>query len=333
MTYVEWLRARNVLRVVAIVLGIVLLLSVVTRVALSRYMDEGMFTSIQTAPGATTTHVTLPGGTKRTIVQDPKDHTTLTMDQEGGGARRVVIDEPASKAHGHHYSQTTVGSVHVVQTTRGNRSITTIDTNGQVSFTYYLYFADLVAFIVVTCLAAPFARESDGHLELALTKPISRTLFAVQTMAVDLAAVVASMVLTVIVMIACQALFEVPHIDLHHTHWAALGIFLAFPFAWYTTLAAATASMRRGYGVVLGCGWLIGLLVFIFAQINWGPSIVGAAVHQAFWVVSRIDPFSYMGSPSGAGPSLSAGGNLGMLCLLFLVYGALAIVQWRRVEA
>ena len=71
-----------------------------------------------------------------------------------------------------------VGSIQVMESRHGSMTTTVIDTNGAVPMIYYMLLADIVALIVATILAAPFAREIDGHLEIALTKPISRVRFA-----------------------------------------------------------------------------------------------------------------------------------------------------------
>jgi len=61
------------------------------------------------------------------------------------------------------------------------------------------------------------------------------------------------------------------------------------------------------------------------------------AFHTIFWGISRVFPLTYvMGEGhdsdiSTLGPKLMA--TFAILTGLFLVYGALAVVQWRRVEA
>ena len=68
MIYVEWLRVRNTLRVLAIILAILVGLAVVLRVSVSRYMSPSSWVHhISLEPGTHETDVTLSDGTKRII--------------------------------------------------------------------------------------------------------------------------------------------------------------------------------------------------------------------------------------------------------------------------
>ena len=62
MNYIEWLRVRNCLRAVAIVLGVCLLLAVVLRISLSRYMMSDAWIQHMTLdPGTKVSHTTSSG--------------------------------------------------------------------------------------------------------------------------------------------------------------------------------------------------------------------------------------------------------------------------------
>jgi hypothetical protein len=111
--------------------------------------------------------------------------------------------------------------------------------------------------------------------------------------------------------------------------------------AWYAMLCAATASMRRAYGVVLGISWPVASLVAVLARTDFGDSPMAQLVRWGVTPLSWIDPFNYLhfgpaftvnGSPAGS-MAVSLQSELPALLLLSLVYVALAIVQWRRVEA
>ncbi len=341
MTYVEWLRVRNVLRILAIVLGILILISLIMRISFNRYVtdDSAFIQHVQMAPGAKVSHEMLPNGVNRTIIDDPGDSTHVIVDNLGYGGRHIVITEPRSKSK-HHGDHVTIGSVEVKESVSGNTATTVIDTNGSVPFIFYMIVADVMAFVIATVLGAPFARENDGHLEYALTKPVQRTSFALQTMGVDIAGIVAASVLTIVALIVCQAMFEVPHFDFSGVNLQAILIGIAAPLAWYAMLNAASASMRRGYGAVLGFAWPVAILVTVFAAISWGDSLVGQTVHGIFWVIARIDPLTYlampahseaMNTPLASAPHFAL--RISLECLLFLVYVTLALFQWRRVEA
>jgi hypothetical protein len=111
--------------------------------------------------------------------------------------------------------------------------------------------------------------------------------------------------------------------------------------AWYAMLCAATASMRRAYGVVLGISWPIALLVAWLAKHDLGDSAMAQLLHWGATPLSWIDPFNYLhfgpaftvdGKPAGS-LAVSLQSELPALLILALVYVTLAIVQWRRVEA
>jgi hypothetical protein len=340
MTYVEWLRVRNVLRCVAIILAVLIVVSLVLRISFNKYMnDDEIIRHISTQPGTTISHTVLPDGTKRTIIKDPKEDTTATIDDVGGGGRQIVVDEPQSRKHDT-AEHVTVGSVEVNTVNRGDRAITTINTNSSVPFIYYMFAADCIAFFIATFLAAPFARENDGHLEIALTKPISRTALALQTMGVDLIGIVLSSLMTIAAFIICQSMFEIPHFTFDGVNWQSILMGIAFPFAWYALLVACTSSMKRGYGAILGLAWPVAILLVILNVIPWGDSLLGQLVHGIFWTISRLSPLSYIDSRisvNHASGELLGRPNfllrLGIETLLFLVYSALAVFQWRRVEA
>lgn len=366
MNYVEWLRVRNCLRVVAIVLGVLILGGIVTRIAVNKYLQYDTWIShFQHDRGATTSRTTLPDGSVRITIDDPRQQTRVVIDDRGLAGKHITITEPIGhyiidnsstvrngsggpnvNVHGHsditlgpgdHIS---VGSLRMSDRHQGKFKIVTIDTNAATPIGYYFALADLMALIVATALAAPLAREADGHLEISLTKPASRTRFALGSIGVDIAGIVCASAMTIVALLVVQALFEVPHVDFGGVGGDVLAMAVALPAAWYAMLCAATTSMRRGYGAVLGFAWPIAFLVVVFANIQPGDSLVLAAIRDVFWVVSRIDPLTYPASINETVTAVAHGTTvpgaalrLGAELALFIVYGALAIVQWRRLEA
>ncbi|MEO9171190.1 MAG: hypothetical protein ABI282_05605 [Candidatus Baltobacteraceae bacterium] len=342
MTYVEWLRVRNVLRVVAIILGLSIVVSLVLRISFNGYLkDDSTFLShIQTQVGTRVTHAVLPNGIPQTIIDDPVDKTHVTIDNLGYGGRHIVITEP--KTHSHSHDHVTIGSVQVTESQKGDTFTTVIDTNSAVPFLYYMILANLAALIVATILGSPLARENDGHLEFAFTRPASRTELALRAMGVDIVGIVAASVMAVIALIVCQAMFEVPHFDFSGINVQAVLIGIALPLAWFAMLTAATTWMKRGYGAIVGFAWPVAILVLVFGTISWGNSLVGEAVHNIFWVIARLNPLTYVSFSThpetlGNSPASVAapdfGPRLAMELILLLIYVALALYQWRRVEA
>ncbi|MBV9233263.1 MAG: hypothetical protein JO030_04415, partial [Candidatus Eremiobacteraeota bacterium] len=150
MNYVEWLRVRNLLRIVAIILVALLALAVVLRISLARYTTPQHWVSqYEMHPGVKTTHLTLPDGTKRTVLDDPAGRTHLVMDDRGYSGVHIVVTEPSKRVH-QETDRFNVGSISVFESKNGTVTTTVIDTNGAVPMIYYMALADIVALIVAT---------------------------------------------------------------------------------------------------------------------------------------------------------------------------------------
>lgn len=339
MNYVEWLRVRNLLRNVAIVLGVLVLLAIVLRVSVSRYMSpDAWIGHFESHPGVKVSQSTLPDGTKRTIVDDPAEQTRAVIDDHGYTGKHIVVTQP-SKHSMKDKTRVSVGSMHVYETHNGTMETTVIDTNGAVPMIYYMTLADVIALIVATILAAPFAREVDGHLEIALMKPVSRERYALGTIVADVAGILGASVLTIVAFYLCQLLFESPRLDFSGINAEAIAMGVAAPLAWYALLCAATTWLNRSYGAVLGFAWPVSILIGGLTLIR-PNNVVALFIHDVAWVISRINPLSYVSltMPDSAGVidapgTATFGPRLAVVVLFFVVYAAIAIWQWRRVEA
>lgn len=338
MNYVEWLRVRNLLRTVIITLGILVVLAVVLRVSVARYMSPDVWVhQAMMHPGVKVTHVTLPDGTPRTIMDDPAESTHAVIDDLGYKGKHIVITEPSSRAHEEN-SKVNVGSIQVYESHNGKMTTTVIDTNGAVPMLYYMLLADIVAVIVATILAAPLAREIDGHLEITLTKPISRVRYALEVIGADVVGIVAASFLTVVAFYICQLLFESARLDFSGVNSRAIVMGLACPLAWYALLCAATTWLHRSYVAVLGFAWPITIFIGVLTLIPT-HNAVALFVHDVAWVLSRLNPLTYVSfaQPNEHGSFIYSDSNfslrLSMQFLFFVAYGALAIWKWQRVEA
>ncbi|HEY6450866.1 MAG TPA: hypothetical protein VIX60_09335 [Candidatus Cybelea sp.] len=338
MNYVEWLRVRNCLRIAAIILAVLVVLAVILRVSVARYMStEAWIAHMALNAGSKETHTVLPDGTKRMMLDDPADRTHVIVDDHGYAGRHIVITEPSSREHEEH-SHVNVGSIQVSESRHGDLTTTVVDTNGAVPMMYYMAIADLAALVVATILAAPLAREIDGHLEIALTKPISRVRYALGVIGVDVVGILAASFLTIVALYLCQLLFESPRLDFSGINARAVAMGLALPLAWYAMLCAATTWLSRAYGAVQGFAWPVAIFIGILAAIQ-PNNTVALFVHDVAWVISRLDPLSYvsMAQPALNGSISYADANfafrMSIEVLLFVVYGALAVWQWQRVEA
>jgi hypothetical protein len=354
VNYVEWLRVRGCLKWTAIVLAVCVALVLFARFS---FLDirphmagfSGVFiadkdlaeferTSIET-------HSTLPDGTSRTVLDNPGMGIRVTIDDHGYWGKHVEIFEKRPP-HGVVSKKISFGDIHAQRIMLPQGSLVKIDEGALVpeDLNYYFVFAALAAMIVATVLGAPFARENEGHLETAFTKPISRTQLALQTVGADLGGIAVAWVMTVVFLIIGHTIFEAPNYVYGPTDTVAIAIGLLAAFAWYALLNAATASLKRAYGAVLGIAWPVALGIGGLSHAPLGDTPIAALVH---WITSTLNwvfPTKYlhfnfivgMGSEShraAAAASMSPEANIAILAVLALVYGALAIYQWRRVEA
>ena len=206
----------------------------------------------------------------------------------------------------------------------------------EMKFQYFVIVGAVVAMIVATVLGAPFARENDGHLEVAFTKPVDRTGLALRTIGVDVAGIVAAFPLGVVFGIIAHTIFYPPDITFHFGDAIALVLGILAPLAWYAMLAAATASLKRGYGAILGIAWPVAALVAGLGFVDGRGDPMLTLLHDTFWALSRVDPLAYIHLATVAeGQTVLDPAwlfQLTMLAALALGYGALAVVQWRRVE-
>ncbi|HTA38029.1 MAG TPA: ABC transporter permease, partial [Candidatus Acidoferrales bacterium] len=295
---------------------------------------------IENDPTSKVTHSVLPDGTQRTVMENQSGTAHITIDDHGYAGKHIEILD-TTKSEESKEKNVSMGSMRIQALPEGKGERITIDTNEPEPFIFYAAMACFVALIIATVLGAPFARENDGHLEIALTKPVSRIALALETIGVDILGIVASWALTVVFLIACSMLFQSPHITFGANDFAGVLCGLAGGVAWYAILCAATSSMKRAYGIVLGLAWPFALIVFGLGKANLGGQPILEALHTACKWIGYILPFTYLhfgpamtvdGKPAGSA-AFSAGVEGPILVALAIGYVALAIFQWRRVEA
>jgi hypothetical protein len=324
MLYTEWLRVRGTLKWISIVLGIVVLLCGIARVATLRYDATGFVHGLQNEPDSKVTVTTLPDGTKRTVIVNDRKQVRATIDDHGYDGQHIdVIDRKPDHENSMHMM---MGSVSIQTSNTGNGDEMVIDTNTPTFFGDFTIIGLVIALIAATILGAPFAKESDGHLEIALTKPIGRTALSVQTMLVDCAGLVAAFAIGVIFGFIVHAIFQSLKIRVTWQDGASIAVALLGSIAWYAMLNALTASMKRAYGVVLGLAWPIAGIVLALAGLPPG-NVVRDLLRTIFHYISFIDPLNYLNLV------VVTTNQLILLAVLALVYGTLAAIQWRRVEA
>ncbi len=349
MSYVEWLRAGRCLKITAIVLGVALVLIVAleytflvgSKSSLSGvelHTSTGDINARKILDGATTTYSTLPDGTKRTTIVNSAKGVRVTVDDHGYFGRHVEIFERSVKGT---EKLIGIGPVSFRRVAVPGGSVVTIDTNKPEDFAYLAAIATFFALIIATILGAPFARQNDGHLEIALTSPAPRTTLGLGTMLADVAGIAAAWLMTVAMLFLAHVAQNAPNYTYGPLDTEVIVLGFAGVLAWYAMLCAATASMRRAYGVVLGISWPVAALVAVLAKADLGGAPMAQLVHWGATPLSWIDPFTYLhfgpaftvnGRPAGS-LAVSLQNELPALFILALVYVTLAIVQWRRVEA
>jgi hypothetical protein len=324
MIYTEWLRVRGALKWTAIVLGILLVLCGIARLATFRYDAMGFVHGIANERDSKSTTTTLADGTKRTVIVNAREQILVTIDDRGYDGQHIDIIE--RKSHSAEHDNLNFGSLSIRSIASGRGEETSIDTNDATFFGDFTVIGLVVAIVVATILGAPFAKERDGHLEIALTKPIGRVPLALQTMLADCAGIVAGFAIGFVFAIAVHAIFQSLKVRVTPQDGAAAAVAILGPIAWYAMLNAATASMKRGYGVVLGFAWPVAGVIVLLTGLPSG-NVIRDAIRSICHVLSLVDPLAYL-NPAAASPQ-----QLVMLVVLALVYGTLAAFQWQRVEA
>lgn len=332
--YVEYARAKRAIVIALVLLGLFLLATIALRVSVR---DGHWESDIQHSPTAHVARTQLPDGSTRIIVDDSARRTHAVIVKRTDGSLDMDVLEPRTGSR--HRGEFIMGSSSINSSVEGDKLHTRIHYLPQhpVYDLGVLFLATIpMGLIIASMLGGALSKENDGHLELAWTKPISRESYALQSMAVDAAAIVTSQLLTIAVTLLATLMFFVPPFKYPpETGWAIV-FALGAPLAWYALVTAASASLKRGPGIVIGLGWVAAILIPGLAGALEGAASVNAIAawfYAIFHSLSYIDPISYL-TFHGHGPTfMSWQGSVGMFWLLIVAYVALAVVQWRRVEA
>jgi hypothetical protein len=223
-----------------------------------------------------------------------------------------------------------------VHTTHGN--VTTKTTLDEIPWVALLFgIALFPAAIMATVLGSGLAQEND-HLEVAWTRPRSRTAYATTVMAVDAAGIVLAQLIGFAIVIAAISLFgkSVRIVSAPDDALNALRCVL-FPLAWYAIIVALSASLRgQRAGIIQGLIWpvALGLTVLGFAPL---PEIW----HRIVAGINFINPITYIAyHDSGSNVQIMSGSGLtnvtlavSMLALLVVASWFAATFQWRRLQA
>ncbi len=180
-----------------------------------------------------------------------------------------------------------------------------------------------------TALGLNLAAENDGHLELAWTKPVSRETYALGVFAVDIAAMAACIVLTMI----CASIVTDCYIGRQAVilpSWEAsvrAVAFCGFPLCVYAWVTALSASMKRNRGTVAALFWPLMIALVLLGLVPLAP------IHALSIALNTVNPVAMY--TQHADSSLPAGVQTAMS---FLGYGlgiallGIAVVQWKRLQ-
>lgn len=337
INYVEYLRATRALKIVAIILGVVLVIVAVTRIYTLRY--ESSWTDFSRYTNSSTAHVTkvkLPDGSTKTVIDDPVKKVHAEITDRGYAGKQIVITEPSrGNKKG---DNVTIGSINVDETSTKGVRRTVVSTNADVNVKYLFVAALPLMLLFATLVAGPLAKENEGHAELAMTKPVSRTQYAFGAFAMDIAGIVVTSLLCVVIYIVACAMFQLPHFVTSDNTASIIALCYLSTIGFYSLVTAVSASMKRGVGAAIGISWAAALILPGLSHINGEPGTLPAVLGTIFRTINRINPISYLPGSfhvSTGEPILDTTRQLAVLIssLLIIAYLAAALLQWRRVEA
>lgn len=351
MFYVEFLRARNCVRILAIVFGICFVIAAIVRLFMptnlhdmqtSRWVNMQMNES---GVHARTTH--LRDGSLRTTIIDP-DGDRVVVTDHGYRGQHVTVSGPDVNVDQTGNIRIASVGVQAHSGTNGTNGSVVVDTDEPIALSDLLYFPCLVGLIIATIIGGVLAKENRNHLEIAWTRPVSRDVMALGMFGVDAIALIISMALALLLEILGIALFELPRFDLAGSLGTAAVVLLAV-FAWYGLLTAASASLR-GSGGIKALAWVAGIFVPAISAAALVPILIFRIIGDVAGALTLFDPLAYLHhtqNPTvmGGGPEMAPGvigSNIVtgpaderalLLLVLTVIYVALAVYQWRRLEA
>ncbi|MBC5806121.1 MAG: hypothetical protein ACR2KS_10880 [Candidatus Eremiobacter antarcticus] len=194
--------------------------------------------------------------------------------------------------------------------------------------------AGIVATIFAGIYGASLSNENQGHLEVAWTKPRSRSRYALIDMAADYAGATCAFALTLLTAVACLAIAGlVTNLFIDRDAWLNLVRFLVLPLAWLGLVQAATASLRERSGAVSG-----GLWVAAVALLGLEIADLPRMWHGVVAFLNFFNPLNYSGYRTDSSGHLAASiadlqADILALVLLGVAGILVALVQWRKLEA
>jgi hypothetical protein len=346
--YVELLRARNCVRILAIIFAICFAIAAIVRLFMPTNlhdMQTSHWVNMQlNESGVHSTTTRLPDGSTRTTILDPDGDRVVVTDRGWRGQHVTVTGPNVDVDRDQDVRIASVG-IRAHTSSGGTNGSVVVDTDEPISLSGLLYFPCLVGLIIATILGGVLAKENRNHLEIAWTRPVSRSTMALAMFGVDAVALIVSMALALLLEILGMALFELPRFDVTGALGTAVVVLLCV-FAWYGLLTAASASLR-GSGGIKALAWIAALFVPAISAAALVPILIFRIIGDAAGILTVLDPIAYLNhtdnpalmnsiSPSVIGTNIVTGPadqRALLLLALTVLYVALAVYQWRRLEA
>ncbi|HTD35982.1 MAG TPA: ABC transporter permease subunit [Candidatus Limnocylindrales bacterium] len=337
--FVEYLRATRALRIVGIILGVMLIVGVCFRLYfINGTTPEAYVSSIENSPTAHVTRTQLPDGGTQAVVDDPKRQLHAVIVHHGRSFQMKLSERGAPQGMHNHVS---MGNTSTERRTHDGVTTTEMsyEPGSQMQWGILFLISAGMGLLVATILGGPLAKENDGHLELAWTKPISREAYALSAVAVDGLAIVASQLLTIVLILMTTAMWTTPTLHLEDGGGWRIALGLLAPMAWYAFLTTVTASLKRGPGTAIGVAWVLAIIVpALGGQIaeHADAATLLQALHPITATLTYLDPIAYIWFPRNLDLARFAGqgaNTAAWLVGLLVAYVALAVAQWHRAEA
>jgi hypothetical protein len=198
--------------------------------------------------------------------------------------------------------------------------------------------AGFIAAIFAMVLGCALSGENNGHLEIAWTRPTSRTSYAVRTAFVDWIGILAmyALVLALSALIISVERWW-PNLPADGATTAIAARLFVFPFAWYGLVSALTASMRGGAGLVAGLSWPVASVSIVLEKLLHNHSILAGVLS----IINYVNPLlytSFSDTESSSGSTVLTAVSseaFAIVALACIAVGgiAAAVLQWRRLEA
>lgn len=206
-----------------------------------------------------------------------------------------------------------------------------VDQPMQFSIVVVWAFAGIIASIFASLLGGSLARENDGHLPVAWTKPSSRVTHALAKMAVDLAGIAFVFMLTcAVVFIYFAAIGVIGDIVVAPDSWTQLLRFVIAPAAFFGLVQALTSTLARQAGMVIGFTWVGAFGLIVLSIVN-----LPAPFHAIVDFLNYVNPLVYIAFDIDKNGAVVTYGTAGAaaLALIAVIGSATAIYRWQRSEA